>query len=124
MKKQSTKLIGIILCAIFTLLLVETYMVHKGGSNRPSPFGTHRRKPASEKDINYISSWMTFDYINQLFNLPKDYLAKEMNITDTKYPFLTIAKYAKETNTNPGLLILSIEDAVKKYMDTATPIMK
>ena len=116
MKKQSTKIIAIILCAVFVLLLLETYHVRNNLMYKHDPFLTHRRKPVSENDISYISAWMTFDYINQLFNLPKDYLKETMNINDPKYPSLTIAQYAKRNNLNPGLLILSTEEAVRNYI--------
>ncbi len=123
MKKRSLLIAGIILCIVFGLLVVETYTRYKTVT-MPGLLGKHRRLPASSHDIAYVSSWMTFDYINQLFNLPEKYLSQEMNIVDPKYPFLTLAQYARKTNGNQGLLILSTEDAIKRYMNNASSTMK
>jgi len=52
-----------------------------------------------------IRSWMTFKYINKVYNLPDDYLKKELNITDARYPNMTI------DNKN----MQSVKDAINKY---------
>jgi hypothetical protein len=83
-------------------------------------FGTHRYRPVTVSDVMYISPWMTFDYINKLFDLPQDYLKDSLQIVDTKYPFLTIGDYTKKANTNTAVAIQTIRFDVKKYVTASS----
>ena len=70
--------------------------------------------------VSDISSWMTFDYINKVFNLPPTYLKQTLQINNTKYPVLTIAQYAKKAKINLSLLIINIQNAVRIYLTSPT----
>lgn len=73
-----------------------------------------------QKEINqlvFIEPWMTFQYVNQIFELPEDYLFTELLIKDQRYPNLEIRRYAKENNIVPSLLINQIIVAIHKYRD-------
>lgn len=83
--------------------------------------GTHRRHPVSAADIVYIAPWMTFDYINKVFGLPEAYLEQTVQIQDSKYPFITIQRYAKNSNINTSVLIESIRGSIKQYLASSTP---
>src|SRR5579872_7402624 len=43
-------------------------------------------------DASSTQAWMTFDYVNRVFTLPPDYLRSTLNISDSRYPRLTIAQ--------------------------------
>lgn len=76
----------------------------------------HRRAlittPASPQQIQ---AWMTFDYINHIFNLTPDYLKQALNITDKKYPNVSLQSYAKQNNLNGQIFLQSIKQAVSNY---------
>jgi len=71
-------------------------------------YKTGELRPAREFHGNYIhtqiissdqiQAWMTFSYINYIFNLPPNYLLGALNIKDNRYPNLGINQYAKEKN--------------------------
>jgi hypothetical protein len=79
-------------------------------------FTKHRRHPITEADVVRISEWMTFDYINTVFGLPTDYLKDTLRIEDTKYPSLTLGKYARKTNID----ITTFVTEVRKSVDEVT----
>jgi hypothetical protein len=113
---------------VFTVLLmvflVKTYQL----KNKPhllslqESIRTHRRKPPTVNDLTYLSSWMTFDYINKLFNLPETYLEQSLQVNDPKYPFLTVEQYAKKTNINTVVVIENIQKYVRRYI-TSSPLL-
>jgi hypothetical protein len=47
-------------------------------------------------DVDLIQRWMTFNYINKVFNLPADYLKINLGIIDKRYPNIIIGKYLDE----------------------------
>ncbi len=86
-----------------------------------SYLSSHHHKLVGVADVAYISPWMTFDYITKIFKLPSTYLQQNLQINDSKYPLITLAQYAKTTNTNTSILIENIQNAVKKYLASSTP---
>ena len=42
-------------------------------------------------EVGVIRPWMTFDYINRIFGLPKDYLKDQLQISDPHYPNSTLS---------------------------------
>jgi hypothetical protein len=60
-----------------------------------------------------IQLWMTFDYLNKVFSLPPDYLIKSLEITDARYPNLSLTQYARHNNINENDLL----DLIKKEID-------
>ncbi len=82
---------------------------------------SHPRRPATLTDVSYISSWMTFDYINKVFNLPSTYLQQDLQIQNPKYPFITLAQYAKATNTSSSAIIGNVQTILRTYLTSSTP---
>lgn len=70
----------------------------------------------SVKDIESIDSWMTFQYINLIFNLPDDYLKKQLGIQEKKYPNIPIGKYVKNNKLDKMLFIKNLKEAVHAYL--------
>ncbi len=79
-------------------------------------FFLQRRGPLSPQNANLIQPWMTFDYINHLFNLPPAYLQSELHITDMRYPKLSVGGLAKDDNqTSTAAILTQVIDAVQSY---------
>ena len=82
------------------------------------------RQPLNERapitDPHAIESWMTFDYVNKMFNLPVSFLKTEMGITSTKYPRLTLYREAKLQQIPEQLFLENVKNAVLQYA-TSTP---
>lgn len=75
-----------------------------------------RRPLTTVSDVNSIESWMTFDYLNYLFNLPPSYLKSQLSITDTHYPRLSISQYARKQNFDPNAFLDSVKNALRPYL--------
>ena len=71
-------------------------------------------------DINDIDTWMTFDYINTIFKLPKDYLRTALSIQDPSYPNLHIGKYARNHKIDAETALQKVRSAVAAYGTTPT----
>lgn len=69
-------------------------------------------------DSGAIASWMTFDYLNIVFKLPPDYLKNELNITDARYPRLTIKRLAVDRKANAALILTGVKAAVQTFLST------
>jgi len=65
-----------------------------------------------------IRSWMTFRYLNLVFHLPTNYLQASLNITDRRYPNLSIATLAKAQTTSSQMLLAKIVELIKAYPST------
>ena len=72
--------------------------------------------PITISDVKYIRQWMTFEYIDRVFALPNDYLKTTLNITNTKYPRIAVARYAKEENISVDSFLGQVKDAVNQYV--------
>ena len=81
----------------------------------------HRHRPVLIKDPSYASAWMTFDYINKVFDLPPYYLQEEMNIQDSKYPFITVKQYSQKTKIPNDVLITETRDAFQRFLNIPKP---
>jgi len=69
----------------------------------------------TEKNVDLISSWMTFEYINRIFALPADYLKNSLAISDVQYPRIPISRYAKNHKLDETQFIAQIKMAVGAY---------
>lgn len=76
--------------------------------------GIHRR-PGPPPSADQIQNWMTFRYINMLFNLPSDYLRTNLNISNNHYPNLTISSWAAQAKVNSTDALAKTIAAVKAY---------
>ena len=67
-------------------------------------------------DPNAIAVWMTFDYLNTVFKLPPSYLKTALNITDPRYPRLTIRRFAGDQKTNAVIALTAVKAAVQAFL--------
>lgn len=74
----------------------------------------HRKLTAA--DVSYIQPWMTFDYVSAVFVVPIDYLKMNLNISDPRYPYLSLGRYARSRNLNPTDFVGQTENVVYQYL--------
>jgi len=79
----------------------------------------HSHGPLTASDVNVVRPWMTFDYVNRLFNVPSDYLKTKLSITDPSYPRLSISGYASYERSASSIILGQVEQALADYL-TAT----
>jgi len=65
-------------------------------------------------NLAYIQTWMTFDYLNKAFKLPPDYLKLKLNITDSRYPNLSIRHLTDDMKTDPNAVLAEIRAAISQ----------
>jgi len=122
-KTEKYLMIGIVALAIVFLALCG-YLVYKSESVIKSEniqAQVHiislerKRGPLPTSNASIIESWMTFDYVNYTFGLPSTYLKSQLNITDKRYPKVTLEEYAEDYATSTDGLLGSVQSAVKNY---------
>ena len=116
----------IILLMVFSVFLIRNIQsAHKAGI-----FKDHQIPPAisnlllknkemnqtSIQDVEFIDTWMTFQYVNFVFSVKEDYLKDALQIDDTKYPNMPIGGYIKRNNLDKTEFINKIKDSVREYM--------
>jgi hypothetical protein len=120
--KTEKKFLGaIIVFMIVVLLLLCAVLVRgvrrAGGISRSTSFSaflsarrTRGTLPVADSDL--IRSWMTFDYINQLFGLPANYLKTGLKISDSRYPNLALSEYSESLSTSSAAFLNTVRQAV------------
>lgn len=113
------------LLTVFSVLFVRNVIsAHRSGAfanHRPISNLLLKNKAAhatSAKDAEYIDTWMTFKYVNFIFNIPDTYLKDTLQIEDVRYPNLPIGRYTKTQKLDNVLYIKKIKEAVKNYVNT------
>jgi hypothetical protein len=76
----------------------------------------HHGVPLSASDVTIIRPWMTFDYINKIFNVSSSYLQTDLSISDPHYPRTSLSSYAEYSHTNITLLTNEVEGALNDYL--------
>jgi hypothetical protein len=81
------------------------------------PWIPGRGKPAEPMtDVNFIQSWMTYDYIGHIYGLPMDYLKDTLSIADTQYPHISITESAEAQHESAAALTAQVQLAVSDYI--------
>ncbi len=83
-----------------------------------SSFLQHHR-PLTAGDVTIIRPWMTFAYIDKLFNVSSTYLQSSLSIQDPHYPQLSLSGYANYEHESVATLTTEVEDSLSTYL-TAT----
>ena len=81
-------------------------------------FGLHHNV-APLSDPSLIQSWMTYDYIGHVYRLPPDYLKTTLNITDPRYPHVTIIESSGAQHEDSAVLTAQVKKAVGNYHVTS-----
>ncbi len=99
------------LSIIFLVLLVkDVQTVHRTGVLR------RNIRTVTILDVGNIQSWMTFHYINTIFNIPEVYLKDFYQIADSRYPNLTIKRYVKDNKLNELEVLATLKQSVRDYL--------
>lgn len=77
--------------------------------------GHHLHQKLGVNDVQNIQGWMTFDYINYVFNLPPQYLEQKLSLSDQKYPNISINHYAEAHNMTAVLFLQNVKGALNSY---------
>lgn len=121
-EKKEKKLLGIIIILMIVTLVILCVLLVKGVeradrqyfSSSLVDFLTARRVrgPLPVSSADFVRSWMTFDYVNQLFGLPQEYLKKTLNITDSRYPNLSLSEYRESIATSSASFLETIRSTI------------
>lgn len=120
-KERRTKIVfqWALLVMLVGVLLVTVYIFVRNFETlrRGGYISGHIRRQPAVKEINsdQIRGWMTFRYINVVFNLPAVYLQSQLNIKDSRYPNLSLDSLARRQNINPAALVGKATAAVKSF---------
>lgn len=108
-------LVLIVLCAL--LVQQYQYVRHLEYNDARHSFfrSLQSSRPLTAADATSTQTWMTFDYINRVFLMPAPYLQTALSITDSRYPRLTIAEYAKVTAQKPSVALTKVQDAISAF---------
>jgi hypothetical protein len=77
--------------------------------------------PLTTNDIGIIAPWMTFDYINTLFAMPPTYFETTFNISNSRYPQISLSGYARSKKVSSAFLMGKVESALRDYMNAQKP---
>jgi hypothetical protein len=100
----------------FVLIIHTFHTLSRNGSLNPI-YHPHQQHLHRQLQVGNVMGWMTFDYINRSFSLPADYLKTKLNITDKKYPNISLNTWAKESNQVPNKVIEDVKTAVDEYLN-------
>ncbi|HRH21831.1 MAG TPA: hypothetical protein PLJ58_01380 [bacterium] len=104
--------LSVALVITFLLLIKNIHSVSRDGI-------LHKRQVASAAlDLSYIDYWMTFEYLNTVFKLPDSYLQQQLNITNSRYPRLSIARYASSHKIKRATAITQVKQLISNYLAT------
>ncbi len=126
MKDKSDKYIEILLLILTLVLVVLCFAFLKEYMDLrkleiPSPKETfiniiEHHGPFTAADAGMIQGWMTFDYINRIFDLPANYLKTSLHISDIHYPRDVIFRYAAHSGKSSGTFLKDVQNAVSTYL--------
>ncbi|MEI6843045.1 MAG: hypothetical protein WCK48_00840 [bacterium] len=117
---QTILVVLLIVFAILFYRLVKEYdhlrRVEVANSYRELIANIKKNRSLTSGDVSVIQQWMTFDYVNRVFNLPPEYLKNSLTIIDPKYPKVVISKYAKNQKFDVGIFMTTLQNAVGDYI--------
>ena len=106
----------ILLVAMLLWFASDVHNLYKQGVIRPAISRVSRRQHMAPTIVPaQIQGWMTFNYINYVFNLPSQYLLLDLNISNPKYLNLSLDDYSKDAKIKDTTFIQSVKDAVSAY---------
>ncbi len=109
----------IILFITFSLRISKRFDLMIFYKNKIDDVIGRNRKPLSIENINIIDGWMTFSYLNTIFNLPTDYLKNSLNISDERYPNISLNRHIGKQKIDKTTFLESVREAVADYLSSA-----
>lgn len=107
-----------IVVLIILLVVLGIFFYHEYSQLRKAQIANdiHRGVPLTADDVDIVRPWMTFDYVNRIFNVSSTYLKNDLSITDPAYPHTTLSSYAQYSHIDPTLLTTQVEGALDNYL--------
>ena len=75
----------------------------------------HGSGPLTGAEAGSVQVWMTFEYVDRAFSLPPAYLQASLDITDSRFPRITVAEYAKDAGLSDAAALSKVQAAVSAY---------
>jgi hypothetical protein len=118
--KYARPIIFILLVALLAAILVW-FVLDINSLNRQGIFNSsrlHRRRNVNTNPAiapSQIQGWMTFRYINYIFNLPPNYLNSKLGITDSSNANITLDKYSSTHKLDNAYFTGLVRQATAAY---------
>jgi len=74
--------------------------------------------PLTGAEAGSVQIWMTFEYIDRAFSLPPTYLQTDLDITDIRFPRMTVAEYEKDAGLSDADALSKVQAAISAYFVT------
>jgi hypothetical protein len=124
MKNKFLHLAAVLLAIILILLGIDLYRqysrldyIQSVRTERIRLADLRRHRHLSAADASYIRPWMTFDYVASAYEVPADYLKSKLGISDSSYPHVSIARYAKINSLDENALNSEVIGVVRGYLN-------
>ena len=112
------------LLAYFCFSLVKEYKYIRKNSEADSYKNIienlRNKRSLTLEDIDILQSWMTFKYINILFQLPEDFFKNTLYIYDSQYPNISIGKYAKHNGFQKIDILEKVKNSIILHFATSS----
>lgn len=72
-------------------------------------------------DVGFVQSWMTYDYIDHIYDLPPTYLQSDLAIVDTRYPRVSISESSEAQKVSAAMLTTDVKNAISNYIQQHNP---
>ena len=117
MNNKNSKTIWMIITLVVFLLGVF-FLIHafkdigrRGLFSRPISQNFHKKKIK----VDDVQIWMTFGFLNRAFSLPPEYLKDGLDITNKRYPNVTIDRWAKDSQENPNVALDKVKKMIRDF---------
>jgi hypothetical protein len=108
----------LIVISLLIWFIVDIKNLYQTGTFRPTRGFNINHISRQTATPNQIQGWMTFSYVNYIFNLPPNYLLETLNIQDTHYPNMGINKYIKVKGLDPIVFLTNLRESVAQFKNT------
>ena len=128
MSKNNKVLNAIIIILLLTVIIITGTLTFRQlySINRSDLITSYKTKiqtiinknhaPLTIENTGLVDTWMTFRYTNLIFKLPPDYLKDNLNISDTRYPNISLGGYIKNNKLDKTIFLESVRKAISDYL--------
>ncbi len=95
-RSEKTWLLVIIFIIFATFIsILQSVLSQQSSAVKPSNRGLSLRARGKLRP-DQVKGYMTFGFISRVFNVPSDFLKKELSVNDSRYPKISIDEYAEK----------------------------
>ncbi len=119
-QKKVLKILGVAILALICLASIISFTatfkkIYKAGELHPI-YSIHGSERVNHRvTIDTIQPWMTFNYLNVVFNMPASYLQNGLGIIDPSYPNIRIDTYIKRHKLNSTVFFTGVKQVITSY---------